>query len=61
VSFPYSYLVAGVGWPAGVDPSARETHMCAAEFAQVFGMTWEAYCAVPSWKKTVLKQQHRLF
>jgi hypothetical protein len=35
VSYAYSALVTGVAWPLGVDPSAREAHLCAQEFLQV--------------------------
>lgn len=61
VSYPYSTLVAGVGWPADVDVSAREMYMCASEFQEVFGMNWDAYYALPMWKRRVLRQQHNLF
>ncbi|XP_037070957.1 villin-1-like [Pollicipes pollicipes] len=47
--------------PADVDPAVKERHLAPEEFQQVFGMTPEAFGALPAWKRQQLKKQVGLF
>jgi hypothetical protein len=60
-AIPYAALKAGVAWPNNVQPDARETHLSAAEFQQVFGMSYAAFLTLPPWKQKQLKQLADLF
>jgi hypothetical protein len=58
---PLAALKAGVAWPNNVQPDAREAHLSAAEFQQVFGMSYAAFFALSPWKQKQLKQMADLF
>lgn len=58
---PYSCLVAGVQWPAGVNPANRERHLSEADFRGVLGMARSQYDGLPVWKRDQLKKQKSLF
>lgn len=52
---------SGRGWPPRVDPTRREEWLCAIEFEAVFAMKFGEFRALPSWKRTILKQEVHLF
>jgi hypothetical protein len=58
---PHAALKAGVAWPNNVQPDAREAYLSAAEFQQVFGMSYAAFLALPVWKQKQLKHMADLF
>lgn len=61
VAVPCAALKAGLAWPPCVQPDRREAHLSAAEFEQVFGMSYAAYLDQPAWKQLQLKKRHGLF
>lgn len=61
MAVPYAALKAGLALPPCVQPDRREAHLSAAEFEQVFGMSYAAYLDQPAWKQLQLKKRHGLF
>jgi hypothetical protein len=59
--YPLRALVAGVQWPADVDPKQREDHLSEADFSAVFGMTRQAFKALPKFKQVNKKKDVHLF
>ncbi|XP_075789086.1 villin-1 [Pelodiscus sinensis] len=47
--------------PAGVDPSRKEEYLSSQDFSGVFGMTQNAFAALPPWKQQALKKEKGLF
>ncbi|XP_055967595.1 villin-1 [Sorex fumeus] len=61
--FPLEQLmnVALEDLPEGVDPSRKEAHLSVEDFNKVFGMSPEAFSALPRWKQQNLKKAKGLF
>ena len=59
-TFPLAVLQQAVP-PDGVDASRREEFLADAAFEALFGMGKAAFAALPKWKRTAAKKQHKLF
>lgn len=60
-AYSYEALQAGRSWPTDVVASRREEHLDIDEFHKVFSISYEAYCAYPSWKRNLIKKEKKLF
>ncbi|XP_029007430.1 advillin [Betta splendens] len=47
--------------PEGVDPTRKERHLSDSDFANVFGLTKDAFATLPGWKQLNLKKEKRMF
>jgi len=59
--YPLKALVAGVAWPEGVSPAAREQALSPEEFLGVFGVKKAEFARLDWGKRKELKQKHGLF
>ena len=59
--YPLSMLMAGMQWPADVDPAHRDQYLSNDEFEAVFGMTRAAFGELPQWKGRQLKIERGLW
>jgi hypothetical protein len=60
-TFPYAQLKAPGPFPAGIDTTIREEYLSPPEFAEVFGITVDAFHVMPKWKRNQLKKARGLF
>ncbi|XP_036611078.1 villin-1 [Trichosurus vulpecula] len=62
-TFPLEMLVnkPAEELPKGVDPSRKEVHLSGEDFIRVFGMSPNAFSALPLWKQQNLKKEKGLF
>jgi len=62
VTYGLEQLTAGARWPAGVDPTVRESYLSDREFEEVFGGTAKGdFYRLPRWKQLALKKEVGLF
>lgn len=59
--YPPSMLMAGMQWPADVDPAHRDQYLSSDDFEAVFGMTRSAFEDLPQWKGRQLKVENGLW
>ena len=59
--YPLSMLMAGMQWPADVDPAHRDQYLSNDEFEAVFGMSRAAFGDLPQWKGRQLKIERGLW
>ncbi|GMH67191.1 hypothetical protein TrST_g14111 [Triparma strigata] len=59
-TYTYSQLLFG-GTIEGVDPKKKESYLSPSEFTHVFAMSPSEFSPLPSWKKTALKKEKKLF
>jgi hypothetical protein len=57
----YEQLKAGHAWPSDVQPDRRECYLAAAEFQEVFDMSYATFLELPDWKQLQLKKKYDLF
>ncbi|KAG2434533.1 hypothetical protein HYH02_012200 [Chlamydomonas schloesseri] len=66
VCYPLAALAPGLVWPADVDGGCREQWLNSADWEAAFGphapgLTYEAFLALPGWRRSKLKQAAGLF
>lgn len=59
--YPLRALLAGVQWPADVDPKNREMHLSDADFLAVMGMEKASFHQLPKFKRVNKKKDTNLF
>ncbi|ELP89759.1 villidin, putative, partial [Entamoeba invadens IP1] len=60
IKYSYDDLV-NKKFQKGIDEQSLETYLSDEEFQTVFGMTPEAFQALPTWKRATLKKQKKLY
>jgi hypothetical protein len=58
---PMKYLIEGVEWPSGIDPTKRESYLSPDEFLFIFKITKDEFNQLPNFKKIRLRKEHKLF